>query len=519
MCGIVPDLVFNELKFLRDPREHQDERQTVSNDHKPSVQDKKRDLEREEISTYFDRRTSRDPALDPSLGGRTVARQAPRHGNEERSDLPEGGSSPILPDEELTSIPYLGFGTKGAINQSGNLQPSATTYLTWSESVAGSDNEMRHAANAKFTRESGQPSTSKKPQQRRPERDLTSRPPSGTVKPPVRKGQPDVPRGQWATSRRTRGLAKVEVYVQPGNMEPDRPPSKRTVHDNTSVSLPMRPPMGPARQLQQETIPDQQGLSSDVESFNTSDILKVKGRLEALGEEAPPIIQNARSSYSDKENVQPISSSPTAKMLRIAYEAMAKGYEEPIRRSLKVTDRMFRRVDEDPRGHISHASEIEGSRPKRLHLQDLDVNEFAYRPMSPHATMRGQVAHQRMQHDAENVSAVGFDPEDDEMLDKYALLEPPFADYADTAPDHVPAYTYAPLDAEPDIHSLSFRYDRPSTRAHDFSWSRGGMSATHRGTPSFVATAEQGLLHEEDHIGDRDFEDGLEGFWRPNRLY
>ena len=520
MCGIVPDLVFNELKFLRDPHEHQDERQPGSNDNRPIVQDKKRKHENEEISAYFNRRTSRGRALDPPLGGRTVARQKPHHGDEERSDLPEGGSSPLLPDEELTSIPYLGFGTKGAINQSGNLQPSATTYLTWSESAAGSNNQVRHAANAKFTRESGQLSTSKKPQQRRPERDLTCRPPSGTAEPPARKGQPDVPRGQWSTSRRTRGPAKVVVYVQPGNREPNRSPSRRTVHDNTSMSLPMRSPARPARQRQQEAILDQQALSSDVESFNTSDILKVKGRLEALGEEAPPPnTQSSRTSHSDKENVRPISSSPTAKISRVAQEAMAKRYKEPIRRSSKVTDQMFRHVDEDARGHILHASENEGSPPNRRHLQDLDVNEFAYRPMPPHATMRGQVAHQRAQYDAENVSAVGFDPEDDEMLDGYATFEPTFADYAAVSPDQAPAYVYAPPDAEPDMHSFSFRYDRPSTRARDVSWSRGGISTTHRDAFPHAATVEQGLMNEEDHIGGRDFEDGLEGFWRPNRLY
>ena len=80
-------------------------------------------------------------------------------------------------------------------------------------------------------------------------------------------------------------------------------------------------------------------------------------------------------------------------------------------------------------------------------------------------------------------------------------------------------YTYATLDARPAMRFLSFRYDRPPKQSHDIPWSRGGMSATHRNDASHAATLERGLMNEEGHIGDRDFDDGLEGFWRPNRLY
>jgi hypothetical protein len=285
------------------------------------------------------------------------------------------------------------------------------------------------------------------------------------------------------------------------------------------MSLPLQPQANPHRQRQQKIILDQQALSSDVESFNTSDILKVKGRLEALGEQAPPTIQSARVSNSDKENVQPVSSSPTAKILRIAHEAMAKSYEKPIRRPSRAVHQMFRRVDEDNRGHNSHAPENNGPRPNRPHLQDLDVNDTAYRPMPRHDAIRGQGAYQQAQHDAENVPAPGFDLENDEMLDGYGTIEPALAKYEDATADHLPAHTYATPDARSDMHFLSFRYDRPPTRVRDTPWSRGGMSATHRNHASHAATLEQGLMNEEGHIGDRDFDDGLEGFWRPNRLY
>lgn len=483
------------------------------------VQDKKREHENEEISAYFNQRTSRDRGHDPALSRRTQTKKERHLDNREHSDLREGGSSPILPDEELTSIPYLGFGSKGTINQSGNPQPSATTYLTWSESAAGSDNGVWRAANAKFSRESGQPSTSKKAQQRRPELDLTSRPPSDTAELSVRKGPPDVPRGQWSISRSTQGPDKMEVYVQPSNREPNPSTSKPTVHDSTSMSLPLQPQAKPARQRQQKIILDQQALSSDVGSFNTSDILKVKGRLEALGEEAPPTIRSARVSHSDKENVQPVSSSPTAKLLRIAHETMAKGYEEPIRRLSRAAHHAFRRVEEDHRGHDSHAPKNQGPQPNRPHLQDLDVDDIAYRSVPRHDAIRRQGVYQQAQHDAENVPALGFDLEDDDMLDGYGTNEPTLAKYEDAIADHLPTHTYATPDARPAMHFLSFRYDGPPTRSHEIPWSRGGTSATHRNHASHAATLEQGLMNEEGHIGDRDFDDGLEGFWRPNRLY
>jgi hypothetical protein len=241
--------------------------------------------------------------------------------------------------------------------------------------------------------------------------------------------------------------------------------------------------------------------------------------MEALAEEVPSTIQNFRSPQSDKENAQPISSSPTAKILRIAHEAMAKGYEEPIARSSKGAHQVFPRVDESDRGHDSYTYQRDGPRPDRPHSRDLDVNEFAYQPMQTQTMLRGQSAYQQAQYDAEDFPDVGFGPEDDEMLDGYATFEPTFADYADATPDNVPAHTYAPPTTEPDLHSLSIRYDRPPTRARNVPWSRGGMPAIHRDTSSYAAAVDQGFSKGEDHVGDRDFDDGLEGFWRPNRLY
>lgn len=474
----MPDLVFNELKFLRDSHEHQDERHPDNNDHRPTGQEKKREVEREEILAYFNQRTSRNHALEPSLSRRTETKQKSSRDHDKLHDLPEGGRISLLPDEELTAIPYLGFGSRGTMNRSGDPHLSATTYLTWSESGAASGTHARHPTKAKPIRESGQPLTAKKAQQR----NSISQPPFDTAEQSASKGSPDAPKGQWSKSRRTRGPAQVEVYVQQSNAEPDPPRSKRKTHDSTSMSLPTRPPAASGRQRQQDSEVQQQVLSSDVGSFNTSDILKVKGRLEALGAEVPSTIQRVRSPRRGKENEQPRSSSPTAKILRIAHEAMAKGYEEPIAKSSRGAHQVFPRVDESECGHNSYTYQREGPRPDRPQLRDLDVNEFAYKSMQPHAVMRGQGPYQELQHDAANVPRVGFDPEDDEMLDGYATFEPAFAHYADAPSDHSPVHMYVPSATEAELESPSFRFDRPSTRARDLPWSRSGMSAIHRDT-------------------------------------
>jgi hypothetical protein len=511
MCDTVPDLVFNELKFLRDPHEHQDERSPNNDARGPSLQEKKRETEREEISAYFKQRTSRDHALEPSLNRRSEIRRNSPHYDEEHIDLPDGGSSPILPDEELTANPYLGFGSRGTVNHSGNPHPSGTTYLTWSESGASPDVQTLRTTNARTSRMS----TVKKAQRRRAERDPSSGPSSDAVESPARQNSVRVPRGQWPTSRRTRDPAKVEVYIQQRDAEPNLATSKRKSHHSTSMSLPTRTPAGSARQGQQKATIQQQVLSSYAGSFNTSDIVKLRDRLGALAEEAPSTIKHIHAPQSEKENVQPISSSPTAKILRIAHEAMATSHEEPV----ASVGHLHRHVDRDERRHNPYTFDDAKHRRNYVYSRNPSDEESTYHPMHTYAITQARTFHQQLRQDAETVSAAGFDQEDEEMLDGHPIFEPTLAHHTDAMPDHVPAHTYAPPDARSDLHSLSFRFDRRSTRARGFPWSRDDMSTTHRDTSSHVAAAEQSLMTGDDHVGGRDFDDGLEGFWRPNRLY
>jgi len=519
MYDTVPDLVFNELKFLRDPHEHQDESHADSYGRGQSHIDKKREAEREEISAYFNQRASRDNELGASLHRRVRTGRSSSHDGEGLNDLPEGGSSPILPDKELTAIPYLGFGSRGTVNQSGNLHSSTTTYLTWSESAAGTDTQTRHTTKMKATGKLSQISNVKKAPRRRLGHDLTSRPPSGTAKSTIRKDLSDVPRGQWSRWRRTRGPAHVEVYIQQNSAEHDPSTGKRNPRDSTSVSLPTRPPAESARRRQQEAMVRQQTSPSDVGSFNTSDILKVRHRLGALAEEEPISVKSVCPPLSDKENVQPTSSSPTAKILRIAHEAMAKSYEEPVVRPLRDTNQIHRQFDKGERGHVPYALDNASRRPNRAHARELVGDGSTYRPLHTNESMRGQGFYQQVRQDTGPVSPTGSDSSEDEMLDGYTTFEPTFDTYNGTMPDRGNEHTHALPEPHTDPRSLSFRFDRPSTRARGVPWSRSGVLTTYRDTSSHDVPAEQVQLDEDDHTGGREFEDGLEGFWRPNRLY
>jgi hypothetical protein len=146
--------------------------------------------------------------------------------------------------------------------------------------------------------------------------------------------------------------------------------------------------------------------------------------------------------------------------------------------------------------------------------------EPAHRSVYVSPAMRTHSFHQQVQQqDGEAPSAAVFDPEDDEMLDGYNMFEPHIDDNAHAMVDEGFAYTYAPPTSHLDARSLSYRHERPSTRLRGIPWSRGDVSTTLRDTSSHIIPAERGSSVEIDRVGGREFEDGLEGFWKPNRLY
>jgi hypothetical protein len=310
----------------------------------------------------------------------------------------------------------------------------------------------------------------------------------------------------------------VEVYIQPDNTGQSPPRSKRNAQDSTSLSLPTRPPLNSTRDWQQKPVHRQEILHSNDRSLHTSDILKIRGRLEALGEEVPLSNKSVHVPRSDKENAQPISSSPTAKILRIAHDAMAKTHREPASRPSRNNQPSYHTAVTEQRPP-SRAVTNPRHESIQNHLRDPTNDEITHRSVYVSPAMRAHYFDQQMQRSEENVSAAVFDPEDDEMLDGFNTFEPQIDDNAYPVTDEGFSYTYAPPTSHLDPRSLSHRHDKPSTRARGVPWSRGDVSTTLRGTSSHIIPAERGSSVEIDRIGGREFEDGLEGFWKPNRLY
>jgi hypothetical protein len=335
----------------------------------------------------------------------------------------------------------------------------------------------------------------------------------------ARKRQSEIQRGHWSASRRIRGPAKVEVYIQPDDAGQSPLKSKQDAQDSASLSLPTRPPLRSTRDWQQKPVHRQECLHSNDGSFHTSDILKVRGRLEALAEEAPLSAQSVHVPRSDKENAQPISSSPTAKILRIAHDAMAKTHREPASRPSRNMHQPSYCTAVSEQQPPSRAVPNPRHEAIQNHLRDPTNDELTYRSVYVSPAVRAHYFHQQVQQNEEVISAAVFDQEDDEMLDGYNTFEPQIDDNAHPVTDEGFPYIYAPPASHLDGRSLSHQHDRPSTRARGVPWSRGDVTTPLRGTSSHIIPAERGSSVEIDRIGGREFEDGLEGFWKLNRLY
>lgn len=562
----VPDLAFNEMKFLRDFNQHQDQHGDHGSLRKPSNQEKKREAEREEISAYFNERAPHDRNPGPRLdvrqtGEQTLAVDARVPNHDGRLD--HEGSSPMLREEELPAVPYLGFGSKGTANQSSNPHPSTTSYLTWSESVPGHVQPEKTLFDHKAIRKTSRLPVAAKTQTQRLEHHAEA-----TTKPnrerPVPGNQSQQTQGYWEKSRRTKGPAAVDVYVpsDPSGHEPST--GVRRARDTTSLSLPTAPPkMSQAgRQKMNE---HQDHPPSGAETFHTSDILKVRGRMDAL---ARPPQQGALSDFtrhSDKENIGP-STSPMAKVLRMAQGAMMQNRLEPEAQprtaTLQPDDRFVPAENGDlhySRAPIQHqmaqhrlqnlAHVVENTvRPPtatlpnyrcgvtqrddlytppapfqlqmaRPHLRSLAHQEYSLSPNLASTSLRSHYNDQRLQQDIQDHQNAYVNPDDADMLDVYSPAKPGFSGFASSTGDQAHGFAYT-APTQSDLHSLHFRYDRPSTRMRGTPWSRGDVSTTLRETPSHMYTGQQDMSAREDQdLGGLQLDDGLKGFWRPNRLY
>jgi len=515
---LVPDLAFNELKFLRESNEHQDEQHLVHDSMRRSNnQDKKRETEREEISAYFDQR---NPQHDSAPDRRTTKNSNILVDGEtltDHEDVREGGSSPKLPDGELTANPYLGFGSKGTISKSTHPQPSTTTYLTWSESGNGIPMYGKQEPPFETALEAGELTAPKPTVVRRSKRDIHVISANDHTELPER-NRIDVRNRQRATSRRVRVPENINVYTDMGVTEPVS--SKEMLRDCKSQSLPVERPRKSTRGQRKRThaVEHANTLSSGGESFHTSDILEMRTRLQWLAETRPSEPKSTHAPPHDKENIPPdSSSSPTAKIIRTAHGAMM---QQQLEMSVKSPERIRQQnaFDVVELEHPSYPLPYFQHRPEP-HLRDPSEVNFERSATRGSAALMGYYTEQRAWQDMHNAYDGVVEPEGEETLDTYAMGELEHQSIENVVEDHRYAGVYSTPGISSNARFLSRQNRRPSTRGQDTPWSRSGIETVCRGTSSHNTLAEQDVLSREDRSLDQEFEDGLEGFWRPNRLY
>ncbi|KAI7297273.1 hypothetical protein KC315_g18533, partial [Hortaea werneckii] len=142
--GGLPDLAFNEMRFLQKPKDHQDVVSGNQAARGPAKKDRKH-AQDEEISAYFAAH-QHDPdgkQHDPSRVGNKRGR---------RNSSPTRTQQPSQPPVELPEKPFLGFGSKGTQQDRRRKRDQSTSYYSWSESAAPPRAEKGNApiSNAAF---------------------------------------------------------------------------------------------------------------------------------------------------------------------------------------------------------------------------------------------------------------------------------------------------------------------------------------------------------------------------------
>ncbi|KAK5677929.1 hypothetical protein LTS10_009812 [Elasticomyces elasticus] len=317
----LPDLVFNEMRFLEKPKDYQN-RLPAEAERTTAKKDSKRQQE-EQISAYF---AHNKPAEAGPAVASLVAKPPP---HEEQQPLRTTHRKPaIQPPVDLPDKPFLGFGSKGQHANSKETGP--TSYYSWSESVAPEARAGR-AREPAITDD-----------RRAPEivenvgLNATLRQPAEPEKYTQNTASPK--RGDWVRSRRAAGPA-VEVFRPPAEPKPGR--ERRTGSKTSLPPLPHDIPSEPPHDARQ---PRQKRGAPDSLDFHTSDILQIQQR--------PDTATDARHSHDtldtvdllrmrDQENRDPKPSSPTSKLLRRAQEAIVTQHSEqrPARKDVRRSSR------------------------------------------------------------------------------------------------------------------------------------------------------------------------------------
>lgn len=296
--GVVPDLVFNEMRFLQRPKEHQDELPSKDASKQQNKKSRKQ-IQEEEVSAYFSRKPSTEQTgnarkQDPPLANsakETAISPTMNHGSQDVSK--QACKAPV----ELPEKAFLGFGSRGPAPDK-----TSNSCFTWSESIAPNRPERAQQLPDHSARKRGS------------EREDDTQPRQRNAGQESPADIHEHTSGQWVQTNRAKVPRPVHVY-QPFDGSARNRESRQSSEEARSTLDPPNDPLSEnARSVTCTSVRDRK-------SYRTSDILKIHDvyRDEARSTSLPMQKHIPGSEFHvEKENVNP-RSTPTSEILRRAF--------------------------------------------------------------------------------------------------------------------------------------------------------------------------------------------------------
>ncbi|KAI7184359.1 hypothetical protein KC363_g7751 [Hortaea werneckii] len=311
--GGLPDLAFNEMRFLQKPKDHQDAVSGNQVAKGPTKKDRKHTQD-EEISAYFAAQRH-----DADGKQRDASRMGSRR--DRRKDSPMRAHQASRPPVELPEKPFLGFGSKGTQQDRSRKYDQSTSCYSWSESAAPARAEERDGPNLNAACTTERSEEAELVISKRPTADTDRASKTSVVHDDS--FDPTRSKGNLHQSRPKRRSKLLETDVAPPDARLDDDEAKRSTTKTTSQSLPRQ-----ISEIPSQNTPHSRGGAS----CHTSDILRVRQPNTTVTKSiVDDLIGLVEVGDDDKENKQPNSSSPTGKLLKLARDALNQPTTKPVK--------------------------------------------------------------------------------------------------------------------------------------------------------------------------------------------
>lgn len=290
----MPDLVFNEMRFLQRPTEHQDAPNAGLDQQKRSKHDRKRPKDGE-ISAYFEAKKQAHEQLEHRTNRHDKASA------EDRQPIDEPARRRRLtPPVDRPSRPFLGFGSKGGQPEGKDMPSEHTSYLSWSQTPPQEPVKAQRRSEIEVHNDEEQFPKGKS-KDALPQRYPTSRLDGLQQSSEIADGGQEraFARGEGGETRGQRGAAQVEVH-QPQRIR-HSVEDRRSTTMTTAQSLP-RGNVEPQPDVRRQTI------DQFPDDYRTSDILEVHDHIAVSKSGVRNLKSPSTQPRDGHENQDPASS-------------------------------------------------------------------------------------------------------------------------------------------------------------------------------------------------------------------